>query len=293
MTTETTLVDAPLFPRLIVKARGRVVQEVEVRGEITIGRAEENELQLTDPKASRHHARIRREGRYFVLEDLDSANGTRVDGVLITQTHILEHGQRITIGDTEIGYQEPGQAFQDTVTMEGVPPGVPAGAVPGMMPDRSGMLSDEGRGSGLSKGLIAGLILAGVILVVAVILALIFLPGGDGDTTPTAQPVAGATETGAAPAETPTGEAPQATDVPADTPQTPSSGADPAEVNDLLTQAEALSRRSKFEEAIAIYETLVEQVPNDPRPETGWAWALILDAEGEEALAHAQRAVEL
>nr|NIV30780.1 tetratricopeptide repeat protein [Anaerolineae bacterium] len=64
-------------------------------------------------------------------------------------------------------------------------------------------------------------------------------------------------------------------------------------MQDLLTQAEALTRRSKFEEAIAIYEDLVSRAPNDPRPETDWACALILDDEAAEALPHAQRAVEL
>jgi len=64
-------------------------------------------------------------------------------------------------------------------------------------------------------------------------------------------------------------------------------------MQDLLTQAEALTRRSKFEEAIAIYEDLTTRAPDDPRPETDWACALILDNEAAEALAHAQRAVEL
>jgi tetratricopeptide (TPR) repeat protein len=87
------------------------------------------------------------------------------------------------------------------------------------------------------------------------------------------------------PAETPpvSGETP--------TPTTPPS--DPQDVEDLLVQADALTRRSKFEEAILIYEDLADQVPEDARPEVGWAWALILDDQGEEALAHALRARDL
>ena len=90
MTSETTLVDAALFPRLIVRAGGRVVEEVELRGDLTIGRAEDNDLQLADPKASRHHARIVREGLVFVVSDLESANGTRINGIRITTAHPLE-----------------------------------------------------------------------------------------------------------------------------------------------------------------------------------------------------------
>jgi tetratricopeptide (TPR) repeat protein len=60
-----------------------------------------------------------------------------------------------------------------------------------------------------------------------------------------------------------------------------------------MVQAEALTRRSKFEEAIAIYQDLSKRAPNNARPEIGWAWALLLDDSAGLALAHAQRAMEL
>jgi tetratricopeptide (TPR) repeat protein len=68
---------------------------------------------------------------------------------------------------------------------------------------------------------------------------------------------------------------------------------DPEEMQDLLTQAAALTRRSKFEDAIAIYENLVSRAPDDARPEVGWAYTLIVDDEAAQALPHAERAVEL
>jgi TolB protein len=64
-------------------------------------------------------------------------------------------------------------------------------------------------------------------------------------------------------------------------------------MQDLLDQAETLTRRSEFEDAIAIYEDLVSRAPDDARPEIGWAYALILDDEAAQALPHAERAVEL
>ena len=124
MTGERTLIDASIFPRLVIREGGRVVQEVELRGDLGIGRAEDNDLQLMDPKSSRHHARLHAEGDTFVLTDLGSANGTRVNGLEVTEPHPLEHGDRITIGDTELTYQVPGRADQETVAMEGVPPAV-------------------------------------------------------------------------------------------------------------------------------------------------------------------------
>jgi tetratricopeptide (TPR) repeat protein len=65
------------------------------------------------------------------------------------------------------------------------------------------------------------------------------------------------------------------------------------EVDGLLMQAEALTRRSKLDEAAIIYEELARQSPDDAKPEIGWAWALILDDEADQALVHARRAVGL
>jgi len=60
-----------------------------------------------------------------------------------------------------------------------------------------------------------------------------------------------------------------------------------------LEQARSLVLQSRFEDAIALYQELKCQAPDDPQTEAGWAWALILDGLADQALPHAQRAVEL
>jgi tetratricopeptide (TPR) repeat protein len=70
------------------------------------------------------------------------------------------------------------------------------------------------------------------------------------------------------------------------------------EFTEQLGQAEHLTHQSKFEQARAIYESLVRRAPEDAplasaRAETGWAWSLILDGQAGQALEHAHRAVEL
>jgi TolB protein len=297
--SEPTLVESSLFPRLVVKIGGRVVEEVELRGDLKIGRAEDNDLQLTDPKASRHHAHLEQEGAVFVLTDLGSANGTRVNGLLVTEPHPLEHGDRIDVGDTELIYQEPGRALQDTMPeVEGVPtieaplatevaPAVPPLPVP----------ADAEPVGGASRGLMVGLTLVAAVVILAIAALTIYLlaPGVYeqigliSPPTPTAAVVVAASPTPPGPADTPA-STPAATVVTA-TPD--SSGIDPQEMDDLLVQAEALNRRSKFEESVAIYENLTSRAPDDARPEIGWAWALVLDDQAAEALPHAQRAVEL
>ncbi len=279
MSIETTLVDASLFPRLIVRSGGRIIQEIELRGDLTIGRAEENDLQLTDPRASRHHARVHREESTYILSDLGSANGTRVNGILITGPHSLEHGDRISIGEAELTYQEPGRSAQDTLTMAAVPP------------TTVGQPSE-----GASRGLMIGLILAAAVVLLAIVAGIIYVLkpsfyeqiGLISTASPTAPAVAASPTS---PAAVVTSAATQAATATAPPPAT--EAVDPEEMNDLLAQAEALTRRSKFEEATAIYEHLAGGVPDDARPEIGWAWALVLDDEAAEALPHAQRAVEL
>jgi hypothetical protein len=70
-------------------------------GVLTIGRGRDNDLVLGDPRVSRRHARIQaRQGR-LVLSDLDSRNGTRVNGAPIEEVAI-GLGDEILVGDTRL-----------------------------------------------------------------------------------------------------------------------------------------------------------------------------------------------
>src|SRR5919202_5171961 len=55
---------------------------------ITIGRLPECDIVLSDPNVSRRHAEIRRQGTDFVVVDLDSTNGTRVNGAGIKERRL-------------------------------------------------------------------------------------------------------------------------------------------------------------------------------------------------------------
>jgi DNA-binding response OmpR family regulator len=63
----------------------------------TIGRWEDNDVVVDDRWVSRNHARIRREGERYVLEDLGSRNGTLVNGRRITDQTVLADGDRIQV----------------------------------------------------------------------------------------------------------------------------------------------------------------------------------------------------
>lgn len=68
---------------------------------ITFGRSKENTVPLNDRKVSRKHAKIERAGSVFKITDLESGNGTRVNGKKI-DVHELALEDSIRIGDAEL-----------------------------------------------------------------------------------------------------------------------------------------------------------------------------------------------
>src|SRR5437867_10547163 len=76
------------------------------RDESRIGRAaDRNEIVLDDGQVSRQHAVIRRNGGSLVLVDLNSANGTFIDGERIHE-HTLRHADAFAIGKYRFKYKD-------------------------------------------------------------------------------------------------------------------------------------------------------------------------------------------
>jgi hypothetical protein len=71
---------------------------------VTIGRLPECSITIEDKNVSRHHAEIRPSGDAFVLVDLGSTNGSRVNGVRVDR-HQLDDGDRISIGNIDLGFE--------------------------------------------------------------------------------------------------------------------------------------------------------------------------------------------
>lgn len=86
------------MPEIIVKLGENVVHKYFFDKDIVnIGRARDNDIVIENLAVSRNHARIRRIDGKYILTDLNSANGTFVNGVRITKTEIL-HNDVISIG---------------------------------------------------------------------------------------------------------------------------------------------------------------------------------------------------
>lgn len=73
--------------------------------EVQIGRMGTNDVVLSDPAASRHHAVIRWTPNGYVLQDAGSTNGTFVEGQRVTAPVLLVPGQHFFIGVTDFAFQ--------------------------------------------------------------------------------------------------------------------------------------------------------------------------------------------
>lgn len=74
---------------------------------LTFGRSPDNRVVIPDNQVSRRHAEIRREGENYFLSDLQSPNGTRVNGERIKQPVMLQPGNTIEIGNSAFQFQAP------------------------------------------------------------------------------------------------------------------------------------------------------------------------------------------
>ncbi|KZL93281.1 FHA domain-containing protein [Clostridium magnum] len=73
---------------------------IPIRGEITIGRKNDNLLILDDPYASGYHARVYMKNNDCILEDLGSTNGTLLNDQGVKGRQYLNAGDEIRIGST-------------------------------------------------------------------------------------------------------------------------------------------------------------------------------------------------
>ena len=78
-------------------------REIEA-SRISIGTSSKNDLQLSDHTVSRVHCEIAVRNERYYLRDLESTNGTEVDGTAVVEA-FLSPGMRIQLGDTEILFE--------------------------------------------------------------------------------------------------------------------------------------------------------------------------------------------
>ncbi|PZN30765.1 MAG: hypothetical protein DIU71_11500 [Proteobacteria bacterium] len=90
--------------RLILSLDGQVLAEYNMNKErYTIGRLPDNDIRIDNPAVSGHHSLIINILNDSFLEDLNSTNGTYVNGKLIKK-HALQHGDVVTVGHHQLRF---------------------------------------------------------------------------------------------------------------------------------------------------------------------------------------------
>src|SRR5947199_279580 len=96
--------------------RGRTFEDLPCP--VTIGREEGNVVQLNDERVSRFHLKIQEDQGKIVLTDLESTNGTKVNGEDV-QLRILRYGDVVAVGRSVLLYGSREQIAQRLASLRG------------------------------------------------------------------------------------------------------------------------------------------------------------------------------
>ena len=83
--------------RLLLESGGER-REIKVAGSITVGRSQTAGVYLDDKTLSREHTKFYVENGKLFVRDLESKNGTYLNGTLVKNTQPLKHGDRVKVG---------------------------------------------------------------------------------------------------------------------------------------------------------------------------------------------------
>src|SRR5262245_4814375 len=110
--------------KLVILSPGLVGRTHELKvDKTTIGRVEDNTFPITEPSVSSHHCEIALRGSDVVVKDLNSTNGTFINGEKVTE-QVLKPGQILRLGQIELRLETdapapaaPSKAAESTMVM--------------------------------------------------------------------------------------------------------------------------------------------------------------------------------
>jgi predicted component of type VI protein secretion system len=112
--------------------KGRIFRDLSTP--VTIGREEGNTLRLNDERVSRFHAKVQFDNNEIILTDLESTNGTRVNGNVV-QIRRLRIGDKIGVGRSVLVFGSQQEIEARMATLSGMTaPGAAMGDGPALLP---------------------------------------------------------------------------------------------------------------------------------------------------------------
>jgi pSer/pThr/pTyr-binding forkhead associated (FHA) protein len=135
------------MPKMIVSIDGVVIKEVQLtKDRTTLGRRPYNDIVIDNLAVSGEHAVLQLTGNEVYLEDLNSTNGTYVNGKAVKK-QLLQNNDTVEIGKYKIKFinEAPGATFEKTMIMK-----------PGMVPPMPKPAAPAGAGQAAPAGATAG-----------------------------------------------------------------------------------------------------------------------------------------
>jgi len=99
------------LPKVVIKEGPDTGTVYEIEQAAILGRLDTNDIPVKDAKASREHAKIYKQGEQYAIVDLNSSNGTFVNGQKITK-RVLKNGDQIEIGTVCLVFEMPQEQKQ-------------------------------------------------------------------------------------------------------------------------------------------------------------------------------------
>src|SRR5580692_106209 len=93
--------------KLVVLTQSMAGRSIELAERTTVGRVEDNAFQIAEPSVSSRHCEILLQGADIVIKDLNSTNGTFINGEKISEG-VLKPGQTLRLGNVELKLDVPG-----------------------------------------------------------------------------------------------------------------------------------------------------------------------------------------
>lgn len=146
-----------------------------LRGKVVVGRVAGSQIQLEDESVSRRHAELETTTEGIVLRDLQSANGTTVNGEPVEDELVLQPGDIVSFGMIELAYEEGDIEVLKAPTRRGT--GARAAAAPARR--GAGPAADDGAAKRKKLLIVAGAAV-GVLLMAGVVVKAMGGGGGGG-----------------------------------------------------------------------------------------------------------------
>ena len=139
------------FAIVINEKGGQPRRQEFLKGEITIGRVQGNDIVLPKQNVSKRHSRVVLKNGKFVITDLKSTNGTYVNGRKITTPMVIKETDKIYIGDFVLS-AELSDGSAESASSPGIapPPPPPTNSLAGSRPAFPGNMPSKTIASGVS-----------------------------------------------------------------------------------------------------------------------------------------------